>query len=428
MGRGNLMKKWRIGALMAASAGAAITAGVAHADQSYSADKKFREMADAAQSHLSNGDMAGAAGYIAALAPDTPFEKYLAASLAFELAVRKNDIVTQRSAIATVLESGGVPQNELGRLNFIAGYLSYQTGAIDNAIVYLARAREQKLADPKVSLMLAECYIRRRKLDVASQILDETITAQRQAGQPVPAAWYDRAASIAQQRKDWTAVSYYGAAKLGALKPMSAAEWRSGLVSFLSGARLDKEAELDLYRLQAATGALASERDYQGYATLAAGQGYPAEARTIIETGQSSGKLSARDTVTSALMRSLRRKAVVHLASIKGLPGKVASVSSAGKAAQDGDNLLANSQFAEAVPYYRAALDKGGVDKDRVFTRLGIALARSGDMTGAEQALAQAKGGWGQVAAYWLAWVNAHGSASAQASVSGGVAEAQPSS
>ena len=421
------MKIWRIGAQVTAVASVAIASGIAHAEPTYSADKKFRDMADVAQSRLNSGDVTGAAGYIAALAPDTPFEKYLTASMAFELAVKKNDIVAQRSAIATLLQSGGVPESELGRLNFIAGYLSYQTGAIDNAIVYLTRAREQKLADPKASLMLAECYIRQRKLDMASQLLGETINTQRQAGQPVPAAWYDRAASVAQQRKDWAAVSYYGSAKLGGLKPANAAEWRTGLVSFLSGARLDKEAELDLYRLQAATGALASERDYQGYATLAAGQGYPAEARAIIETGQSSGKLSTNDSMTSALMRSLRSKAVVHLASIKGLPGKAPSVNNAVKAAQDGDNLLANSQFADAVPYYRAALDKGGVDKDRVFTRLGIALARSGDMSGAEQALAQAKGGWGQVAAYWLAWVNARGDGAAKAAASNGTASSEPS-
>lgn len=372
-----------------------------------SASAAFRQTVAQISDSLKKGDVTTAGSALNSLSPSTPFEKYIAASLAMELAVKRNDVVAQRSAVSKLIESGGVPEGQLGHLNHVAGYLSYQTGAIDNAVVYLNRARELGVTDPHAALMLVESYVRQRKMNDAAQILDAVIDQQIKAGQAVPASWYDRAISIAYARKDWAAVARYGANKLADGKG-SAPEWRSALATYMEGAKPDKEAQLDLYRLQAATGGLASERDYQGYATLAAGQGYAAEAKAVLDTGLSDGKLMKNDSVATPLLKTLTPRAVTYLASIKGLPGKAGSAANATKAAQDGDKLLANSQYAEAVPYYRAALEKGATDKDRVSTRLGIALARSGDFQEARKALAQVSGtgGWGQVATYWSAWVN----------------------
>lgn len=376
----------------------------AHAQMT--ASPAFRQAVEAAQSSLKSGNISGASAAISGLSPSSPLEKYMAASLAMELAVKRGDVVAQRRAVAAILESGAAPEGQLAYLNGVAGYLSYQTGAIDNAVTYLGRARQLGDTDAKTALMLVEAYARQRKPREAAALLDQIIAAQKQAGKSVPASWYDRASSFAFARKDWAALAGYSAAKL-AVAPVQRADWRSALVTYMAGADPEKEARLDLYRLQAATDALASERDYQGYATLAADQGYAAEAKTIIEVGQSKSKLAKVDPVITPLMRTLGKKAVVNLNAIKGLPGKAGSVASAAKAAQNGDDLLANSQYAEAVPYYRAALAKGGGDKERVTTRLGIALARSGDLEGARQALAQVTDGrWAQIAAYWRAWVD----------------------
>ncbi|MGE4430223.1 MAG: hypothetical protein AB7E05_05700 [Sphingobium sp.] len=373
-----------------------------------SATPEFRTGAEQARASLKAGDVTGAGGRISALNAVTPFEKYMKASLAMELAVKRNDIVAQRKAVAELIESGGTPREELPHLNHIAGYLCYQTGAIDNAVVYLTRARELGVTEPQAALLLVESYMRKRKLDDAAQLLDQTIAAQQQAGKAVPPSWYDRASAIAIGRKDWNALARYNSAKLAGMQ-ISAPEWRTALVGYTENARPDKEALIDLYRLQAATGALASERDYQGYAALAAGQGYAAEAKSVIDTGTSEGKLQSNDPVATPLLRTVKPRAVTYLASIKGLPGKASSAASGAKAEQGGDKLLASAQYADAVPYYRTALEKGVDDKDRVSTRLGIALARSGDFNGAKAALAQvaSNGAWGQVAAFWAAWVEA---------------------
>jgi len=369
------------------------------------ADKHFRKTAEAARSSLQAGDTATARFHLSQLSPDSLFETYVLRVLQLEITLKQGDILAQRSAVARVIESGGVPQERLGYFNYLAGYLSYQTGAIDNAVIYLERARALGTPDPKALLMLAESYVRQRKIAQASSMVEEAITAQESAGQPVPASWYDRAASLAYKRKNWSDMARYSAASLKGGGATSE-QWRSALTSYGANTKPHGEARLDLYRLQALTGALASERDYHDYAQLAADLGYAIEAKTVLEAGQGAGALLSSDPVARALTRKIRRKSIVQLSAIKELPGKAGGATTALMAMKNGDSLFASSHYVQAISYYRAALEKEGVDHDRVMARLGIALARSGDLDGATIALGQASGTWGDVAAYWSAWVN----------------------
>ena len=388
---------------------AALVSPIAHAKPkdtsppAMSASPAFRSAVATAQTSLAANDLAGARNAISALAPASPLETYLAASLRMDLAARSNDAAGQRKAIADMLKSGAMPAGQEGRLRYLAGYAALQAGATDEGIDQLQRARALGQNDPRLSLLLVDAYVRRKRPDEAITLLQDTIDRQRAAGQPVPVAWYDRGASLAFSRKNWAQLARFHAGRLTE-KP-SPADWRTATSSYIFGAAPDKEAQLDLIRLQAATNALASERDVQNYATLAAGQGYAAEAKTAIEAGRSNGELSAADPVTKPLLASLAPKAVKNLAALRTLPGRSALATGGQAASESGDALLSNAQYAEAVPFFRAALAKGGIDTNRIHTRLGIALARSGDLHGAHAAFAQAKGSWADVAAYWNAWV-----------------------
>lgn len=372
------------------------TANVAYASRA------FRDAAAKAQTSLAGNDLAGAGGIISALVPTSPLEIYLAASLRMELAARRGDVSAQRKALADMLASGAVPPREEGRLRYLAGYAALQAGASQEGISQLTRARALGEDGPAQSLLLADAHLRKSRAAEALPLVEHAIAKQAASGKPVPLSWYDRAASLAYAQKDWSALARFHTAKLS--QSTVAADWRSATAAYIAGAQPEREAELDLLRLQGAAGALASERDVQGYAALAAGQGYAAEAKAVIEAGQKSGELAATDPVSKGLLVSLAPKAVRNLADLKPLPGKAAIAATGKAASESGDKLLANAQYAEAVQYYRAAIGKGGVDLDRVNTRLGIALARSGDGAGAQAAFAQVKGKWGDVARYWSAW------------------------
>ncbi len=71
-----------------------------------------------------------------------------------------------------------------------------------------------------------------------------------------------------------------------------------------------------------------------------------------------------------------------------------------------GDSYYSLAQYPQAVTQYRLALSKGGVDADRVNTRLGIALARSGDLPGGKAALTQVGGNWSNTARFWTVWTD----------------------
>ena len=368
--------------------------------QPLTASPAFRTAAEQVRSVLASGDLRAADAQLSSMTPASPLETYIAGSLAMELAVKRNDLVAQRTAVTRMLESSGAPEAELPRLNHVAGYLAARAGATENAIAYLSRARTLGISDPRASLLLVESYVRLRRMDDAARVLGETIAARRQAMQPVPASWYDRSASLALVRRDWAGLASASAGKL-ADPSMTGPDWRSAIVTYLANAQPEKDAALDLYRLQSAAGALASERDWQAYAAAAVESGNAAEAGAVIAAGQASGALAKADPVVASLQRSVR---AVRSPSAK-TPANAPNLTGA-QAAEAGDDLLGAGRFADAAAYYRAALAKGA-DRDRVTTRLGIALARAGDLDGARAALAQAQGRWAEVAAFWTAWAEA---------------------
>jgi tetratricopeptide (TPR) repeat protein len=228
------------------------------------------------------------------------------------------------------------------------------------------------------------------------------IARQKASGQPVPLAWIDRGISMAYQAGDWAEVGQLYRDRLNQQdgKP----QWRTALVNYQAAAELEPQLQLDLYRLQAANGAMASERDYQSYAQAAEKSGYYSEAKAIIESGRSAGKLTPTQSVTSQLLKSVTPKATKELAALPAQVKKAQAASNGKDALAVADSYFSLGQFPQAVENYRLALSKGGVDAGRVNARLGVALARSGDLDGAQATLAQVTGDWTAMAGFWSSW------------------------
>ena len=210
--------------------------------------------------------------------------------------------------------------------------------------------------------------------------------------------------ALSYSLNDWAGVAKWYQQKL-ALYP-STGNWRTGLSNFLAAPGLNSQVQLDLYRLQAATGAMASERDYQAYAQLAAKNGYEAEAKAVIESARSVGKLTASDAVTAALLKSITPKAKKDIAALPAQAKKAESAKDGATAVKVADTYFSLGQYPQAAAHYRLALLKGGVETERVNSRLGIALARSGDLAGAQTLLGQSSGEWANVARFWNVWVD----------------------
>ena len=325
----------------------------------------------------------------------------------------RRDIQAQRIALTDMFKTSSVPKADAPRLRFIAGYLSYMVANYTDAVAQLDYAKTLGYSGIDATMLRADIAMRKNKSKEARAYVQEALAQQKASGQPIPAAWYDRAISMAYQANDWDEVSSLYRERLEVYP--STPEWRSALTNYLAGQESDPQVQLDLYRLQAANGAMASERDYQTYAQLAEKTGNFAEAKAIIEAGRSAGKLTTSQATTAQLLKAVTPKATKDIAAMPALAKKAAAASDGKAALNAADGYFSLGQYPQAVEQYRLALSKGGVDQGHANARLGIALARSGDLAGGKTTLAQVtSGNWSNVAGFWSVWVDLQHRKSAQ--------------
>lgn len=356
----------------------------------------------AAEAALRARDAATAGTRISALSPTNDFESYIVSGLRFQLAVLRGDVQAQRVALTDMFKTSALPRGEAPRLRFVAAYLSYRVGNYEDAIAQLDYAKTLSYEGVDATVLRADIALRRNKPKDARSFVQAAIAQQKASGQPVPLAWTDRAISMAYQAGDWAEVGQLYRERLN--QEDGKPQWRTALVNYQAAAELEPQLQLDLYRLQAANGAMASERDYQNYAQAAEKSGYYAEAKAIIESGRSAGKLTPTQSVTSQLLKSVTPKAVKEIAALPAQVKKAAASSNGKDALAVADSYFSLSQFPQAVEQYRLALSKGGVDAGRTNARLGVALARSGDLANAQATLAQVTGNWSAIAGFWTLW------------------------
>jgi hypothetical protein len=105
-------------------------------------------------------------------------------------------------------------------------------------------------------------------------------------------------------------------------------------------------------------------------------------------------------------MRTIGPRSQGDRASLGGEESRAMSGASGSLALKLADAYAGYRDYPKAITLYRAALQKGGVDANLVNTRLGIALASSGDRAGAEAAFKAVTGPRAELANLWLAWLS----------------------
>src|SRR3546814_3678368 len=118
------------------------------------------------------------------------------------------------------------------------------------------------------------------------------------------------------------------------------------------------------------------------YREAAFSSGLPGEAKAIIDEGRSKCKVGA--TRLSEVYSLASGKIASDKASLAAGERDAAKAANGKIAASIGDAYLGYGDYAKAATLYRLGLQKGSVDANEVNTRLGIALAKSGDLAGAK--------------------------------------------
>src|SRR5439155_7664936 len=158
---------------------------------------------------------------------------------------------------------------------------------------------------------------------------------------------------------------------------------------------------IDILRLARITDALQGTGDYHTYAYEAANQANYGEAKSLIAEGIISGKLKASDPIVQEIQTVLKSKTAPTAAELA-VAEKGATVPTA--FLRVGDRYYGIGNYQKAADLYREALAKGA-DANLANLRLGEALARTGDKAGATAALNKVSGSLGDVAKFWLIYV-----------------------
>jgi len=405
-----LIKSLALGAALASGsliAPAAVAQTKPAAAPALKLGKAFRDAAAPAQAALKANDTAGAGAKITAAeaAATTPDEKFVAAQLRLQLGSVLKDQAMQATAVNAMLASGSpAAAPDLPRLNFYAGSFAYQANDFPKAIQFLAEAQRLGYSSADADLLLAEANFKTKQIPAGLKYVEKAIATSMSAGQKPPESWYARAASQAYQAKLMSEAAKWTREQVRAYPTPE--NWRSALVVFRDSTQREGGQLLDIFRLMRVTKSLAGERDYYEFAALASERGLPGETKSVIDEGIAISAIPAKNVTLSQLRTSAAAKIAGDQASLAAGERQANAAATGRLAANTGDAYFGYAQDVKAIALYRAALTKGGVDADQVNTRLGIALARSGDKAGARAAFQAVKGPRADIAAFWLLWLD----------------------
>lgn len=362
-------------------------------------------------------------------------DRYVAAALRSDLEQQKVDAAVaagqkpDRSALSNaynvLLTSPKTPQTTKAEIAYSLGALYYNSKQYPQAITYLQQAQQLGSVEPTLSATIVRAKMFSGDAQGSLAELNRLIDMQVQQKGKADDELYRFAISKTVQAKD-------GAGTLAWMRKYLTAyptpkNWRDmikiyGLQpgSFITPT--DSQA-LDLYRLMRATNALADQYDYENYADRARKTGLPYETKTVIAEGRAKGKIPASSTTATALLKAAT-SAIASEGSLAPLEAKAKTAADGRLAAQTGDAQLGSGNYAKAIELYWVALQKGGANANDVNTRLGIALALTGDRAGAKTAFGAVAGApSADIAALWTTYVDSGapgGAAPASATSSAG--------
>jgi tetratricopeptide (TPR) repeat protein len=326
--------------------------------------------------------------------------RYMFAALQLRLGIGTQNQQLQSQAIDAMIASGAAPAEQMVQLLNNQGALAAQQNDLRKAEAAYTRVVELQPNSPESLARLAEVKNDLNKQNEAVALIDRAIQAMQASGQPVPENWYKRGLKIAYDGRMAPQAIAFARALVQAHPTQE--NWRDSLIIYRDTAQLDRDAQLDLMRLQRAAGALAGERDFFEMAELLNAAGLPGEANAVLEGGIQNRMIDGNRPAFRDLRAAIQGRLSGDRASLAGEERQALAAATGTTALRIGDAYYGYGDYAKAITLYRAALQKGGVDANIVNTRLGMALAQAGQRAEAEAAFQAVTGPRQELARFWL--------------------------
>ena len=332
-------------------------------------------------------------------------DKLAAGQLAVNLGGFLDDIPMRQRGAKMILDSGKLDPAKVPDFQFYLGNFAYGNKDYATAAAALSAAVAGGYKGDEAAELMSDAYAKAGQPGQGLVALKKAVDARRAAGQPVPANWLKRANVIAYNAKlpseslDWalTQVELYP----------SNFNWLGSAQLVRRFSNYGPNETIDLFRLMWRAGAYDNDpkllgNEFKEYVEAADPRRLPGEVVQVIDKGLATGAL-ANSRQWASDMRNLASGCIA--ADKASLPAAPAAASNGVNLLSNGDAWLNYGDAAKAEAFFQAALGKGGVDKDRVLTRLGIAQFDQGKYAQAKASFAQVGGARAPLARLWLALV-----------------------
>jgi tetratricopeptide (TPR) repeat protein len=360
-----------------------------------------------------SGDYAAARAQVPALiaAIASEYDRFFAGNILLQLGSKTSDKGLQRQGLELMLQSGRATPENTGLFHLFLGGFAFDAGDYATAL----REGQASLAagypgdfvnqrDPWG--LIADSYFKLNRHQEGITFLRDTIAQRTAAGLPVRDEWLAGALAVAYQRN-----LLEQAVDLSAMlveKNPTPANWVQALQVVGSLTGQDAQARVDVLRLMALTDSLSDRREFENYVSILDPRVLPTEAGKVLEAGVRKGAYTTGDDFYTETKRITDNAASQEAGLAAEYAAEAPSASNGRAALNAGDVYLSLGQFAKAEEMYSLALQKSGVDRDTVLTRLGIAQVQQHKLAEAKSTFAQVAGARAPLARMWTAYIQTH--------------------
>jgi tetratricopeptide (TPR) repeat protein len=337
-------------------------------------------------------------------------EKYAGGNMIFNGGIKLQDRPLQLQGMQTMLSSGMVPAENVGRFNFIAYQISNQLGDQPTARTHLQAAIDNNFTTDTISasslrVAMMESFFSGGEYDAGFAYLRDAISTQKAQGLSVDESWYRRGITVSYENEITPTV--YEIAVMWLSDYPSETNWRDA-VNIARNLNDFQPAEmLDLFRLSRSAGALSEASDYDYYVEVADARRLPSEVKAVIEEGKAAGVITDSNLFIAEALGIANTRIDADRADLPALE-RDASAPDAGlrTVVAAGDAFLSYGEYAKAAMFYERSLTMPEVKVDEELTRLGIAQIGAGDFVAARENLGRVSGTRKPIAMLWAAYAN----------------------
>lgn len=339
-----------------------------------------------------------------AVSNKTPHESYLVERVRGQAAAAAGEPAMAARSLEAAATSPAAPAAD--RLALLAGAAGqyYLAKEYAKSAELAGRYLKDGGTDPALRTLMVQALYLGNDLARAGEELAALLKDQEAGGKQATEEQLQLYSSICLKRRD--NVCYTAALEKLLTRYPKPDYWLTAIYELTRTPGFPTRHSLDVARLKLATGTMRTAGEYFEAAQLSLQDGYPVEAKDIVERGYTAGLLGHGDEADRhRRLRDMVSKAATEDAKGLGKEGATSASSSQGGALLNiGFNYVLNGQAEKGLAMMEQGLQKGGLKRpDDARLRLGIAQVMAGRGRAASKTLATVQGtdGTAELARLW---------------------------